>query len=617
MILASIEIITTVLVSALIGGAAAVVSSLFLKPRVGGVPEDRGRTGNVRSAEEPVAVVYGWTIKGGPLAFINGTETDNKFLHLITLHAGHQVEEIDEIYFNAELVAGAASHVFVHPPHGVWLTSEWNDYIDSIRALAPKDTNVNQQALTESEVGLGADDQAVNAYVKTQNPDHWTDDHRLRGNAWTYVRLEYDAEAFASFIPSVSAMVVGENRVYDPRDGEERWTMNPALIVADILERYVGVPRARIDEAALISSANACDEKVLRADATEEPRYTANGFFRLEGDWEDWITPYVNAMAGALVEIGGIYYVEAGRWVAPEVTITDADLMGPIRRVSAESDYDRANGVKGTYVSPAGFDHATEYPVIRDAAALADDQGFENVLEHDLEMVNSPTQAQRVAHITLQELRNSEQIHCDVTLRKGLDLRTWDNVNYQSTVLGVPLQTYRVINHGLVPSGTGEEGTLAVRLVLKRHDETVYDWDPATQEQAIRNAVTNLPGASVAPTGAQYSWTPNGSSATHEIGEAVVTWADPPKTGFTIEARVTVTYEYRVTGSGDPWTEATHVETVIAVAPGTETATVTLDDEALTDPSGYDFQNHVVDVAEVRTKCGTNNYSSWVVATPA
>lgn len=125
--------------------------------------------------------------------------------------------------------------------------------------------------------------------------------------------------------------------------------MNPALIVADILETYLGVPRSNIDQDALILAANICDEPTAKKDLTKELRYTANGTFKLNGTWEDYLTPFINAMAGAVIEWGGVYYISAGSWTEPVVEITDADLMGP------EVSFTRSTGddAMSVYSKPA------------------------------------------------------------------------------------------------------------------------------------------------------------------------------------------------------------------------------------------------------------------------
>lgn len=62
--------------------------------------EAQGRTQVIRSATAPRQVVYGETIMSGPLVFAATTGDKNEFLHLVIPLAGHEVEEIGQVYFN-------------------------------------------------------------------------------------------------------------------------------------------------------------------------------------------------------------------------------------------------------------------------------------------------------------------------------------------------------------------------------------------------------------------------------------------------------------------------------------------------------------------------------------
>jgi hypothetical protein len=42
--------------------------------------------------------------KGGTTTFIEATGTENKYLHIVVAMAGHEVEEIGDIYINDEIV---------------------------------------------------------------------------------------------------------------------------------------------------------------------------------------------------------------------------------------------------------------------------------------------------------------------------------------------------------------------------------------------------------------------------------------------------------------------------------------------------------------------------------
>ena len=59
---------------------------------------------NARDATAPVDFVYGQIRKGGTVSYYESTGEKNKFLHQIIVLAGHEVEQIGDIYVNDEIV---------------------------------------------------------------------------------------------------------------------------------------------------------------------------------------------------------------------------------------------------------------------------------------------------------------------------------------------------------------------------------------------------------------------------------------------------------------------------------------------------------------------------------
>ena len=565
--------------------------------------EDPGRAGNIRSAESPQAVVYGWTIKGGTLGYINGTGPDNLRLHQTLCLAGHECAAIGDVLLDSQI----ADENEVNPSSD----ADINIYINNLRGTAERElvtkytSPVDLLRLTRH---LGTADQAADPDLVTENAN-WTSEHRGRGICYLRTRYSYKAEVFQSFIPTTTCEVYGK-KVYDPRSDTTEWSMNPALIAADILETILGIDRANIDTASLTAAANVCDETVTTKSVEATPRYTANGFFELDGNWEEYLTPVVNAMAGAIIEWGGTYYIKAGAWDSEhsDVTITDEDLMGPMSRQTADSDQRRSNGVKGTYISPATYDTRTEFPLYKDAVAIAEDGGVLNMMELQLDMVNDHRQAQRLARIALNESRLDEAITIETTLEKGLDVLPWDNVTFQSDILGVN-DTYRVSNLRLVP-GNADSPALVPELTLTKHNADVYDWNANTDEQDIQTAKTNLPGVGdgTKPTNATYSLALNTTHANQIAAVATVNWDDPVEDVVEIEIEITIEFEESAAGSGGPWTERTYTATT-QIAEGVETAVINLGDNSA---GPFDFQNHEITKAVIRSKLDDASFSGDV-----
>ena len=61
---------------------------------------------------------------------------------------------------------------------------------------------------------LGSPDQTADTFLVDESA-HWTTQHRLRGIAYMYVRLAFDADVFPNGIPEITATISGK-KVYDP-----------------------------------------------------------------------------------------------------------------------------------------------------------------------------------------------------------------------------------------------------------------------------------------------------------------------------------------------------------------------------------------------------------------
>lgn len=564
--------------------------------------EEQGRKGNIQSAEAPQQIVFGRALKGGVMVYVNGTGEENAFLHLMIVFASNEVQRMGSIFFDSELVENKGTE-----------TTTSNAFNNAFASLITNTDNSAGYALKSRNISLLGNQTTADATAVLENAN-WTTDHQLQGHAYIYTRLEYDPDIFKSFIPKVTCDVYGRKDIYDPRTNSEQWTMNPALIGAWIMENLLGISRVRIDQPSLIEAANICDELVQNKAGRNEFRYTYNGYIILDGDWEAWLTPIMDCMAGAIVEWSGKYYFRAGQWRAPVLTITDADIMGAFSRTISGSDRERANAVKGKYISPESFEEPTEYPPVKDAVYIAEDGGIVNYLEKDLENIILASAAQRVGNIFLEEARRDETITIEVPLHIGLDVMPFDNVTYQSDLFGIT-ETYSVIEHEIFQSKE-----VGVELTLKKHDANVYAWSSSTQEKEVQNARTVLPGVNDAnrPTLVTYSVTPYDDDVDRvRVGSATFNWIDPTISFLEIRIQLRVSVEYRFDEEMAPfsdWEETTFTE-LVTIAPSVQTATFDAINENIPiDEEGYEFRNHQITIARIQTRINSTSYSAWVDA---
>jgi hypothetical protein len=320
------------------------------------------RTGNIKQALTPHEWVYGSVKKGGAVFYVNGSGGANWVLHLDIVFAAHEIEEFGDFYINGELCGLDLIKPSDYASGGV-LTAEGpfaaNPNLDDSYQVYVPGRKYGRRQLAAFQFRKGSTDPLVQTAVPFQVLEckNWDASHRALGRAYLYARLMYEetGKAWPSFIPAFTCRIKGK-RVFDPRSGLVEWTDNPALIAGDILENLMGIPRSRIDAAAIIEAANVCEEDVPLKGGGSEKRYRACGYILIQGEPEDWLNPIAMAMAGAVIEHHGTYYIHAGKWRPATIDITDADVMGSIRVQTAVGDRDRANTCRATFAGPDSFD---------------------------------------------------------------------------------------------------------------------------------------------------------------------------------------------------------------------------------------------------------------------
>ena len=77
---------------------AAVTNALIPKPDISALGANGTQT-NFRSPNAPHDIVYGETRKGGAITYMEATDS-NKFLHMIVVLAGHEIDSIQSVYIN-------------------------------------------------------------------------------------------------------------------------------------------------------------------------------------------------------------------------------------------------------------------------------------------------------------------------------------------------------------------------------------------------------------------------------------------------------------------------------------------------------------------------------------
>jgi len=453
----------TTFVSTLVLGA---VSKAMAKTPTGASITQQDKTVTSRQPIAPHNVIYGRTRIGGTILYMESTNA-NKYLHVVVAIAGHEIDEVEKFYFNdVEVTIDGSGNV------------EAGQYKDKARI----------------QYKLGTDDQTAFADLVAESDGKWTNNHRVRGRALVYMRLEYDQNVFINGVPNLSVVVRGK-KVYDPRTETTVWSANPALCVTDYLtnNKYgmAAVYANEIDEEALIAAANICDEDVTKVGGGTENRYEMHGSFATSSQPEDIINQMVFAMAGRCVWSGGVWRILAGAYYTPTLTFDEGDLRGGIKVQSLISRRESFNGVKGVFASVDDNYILSDFPPITSAAFVAKDNGEENLKSIELPFTTSASMAQRLAKIEL--LRARQQITVAMPMKLvGMKANVGDIVQINNTRMGWSSKPFEVVSANIA---FGE--TVGVDIDLREVSTDVYDWS-TSEEQAYDPAPnTNLPSGFV------------------------------------------------------------------------------------------------------------------------
>jgi hypothetical protein len=449
------------------------IPSLSL-PNAGGAPISGASfsADQTISIREPIGthkIVYGRTRVGGTIVYMQGTDS-NKYLHIIVTIAGHEIDAVEELYFDDELVTLSGG--------------------------------VGYDSKARVQYKLGTDDQTAFTDLVSESGGKWTNDHRLQGVACAYIRLEFDADKFPNGVPNTSFVIRGK-KVYDPRTDTTVWSSNSALCLGDYLtnSRYgLGAVYANeIDETQLIAAANICDEDINLAGGGTENRYETNGVCDTSSTPETIINSILTSMAGKAVFSGGKWRIIPGAYYSPTLVFDEDDLRGGLKIQSLVSRRENFNVVKGVFSNKTDNYVVTNFPSVSSATYVIQDNNEEVSKDIELGLTTSASMAQRIAKIDL--LRARQQITVSMPLKlQGLKANVGDIVEINNTRMGWNQKPFEVTN---LLMAFGE--TVGVDLELREIVSDVFDWttdeesplDPAPNTDLPSAFVVTAPGISI------------------------------------------------------------------------------------------------------------------------
>lgn len=393
------------------------------------------------------------------------------WLHQVITLACHEIDSVQELYLNSKLVT------LGHANDSRWGTGIW----DSKVFLA---------------LNKGSDSQSAQPDLVAQLPTKWTPDHRQAGCAHVYLITVWNQNLFADGGQPEATFKVRGKKVYDPRSGLTTFSSNAALIIADFLTNSkfgCGFSYSDIDSATLTAAANTCDETV-----SGEARYTINGVFDTDQNWEQVLTEMSAAIGGGdIVYRAGKWFIYPAKWNAPSMSLSEVDLRGQMNVETSASRSDKFNSVRGTFVNPSANHNETDFPVVTNSMYVGED-GSPIFQDIKFTLVTSAVTAQRLAKIELERIRQGISVVYPTHLG-CVALQVSDTVYLSNTRYGWTNKTFEVRDVVLEQQDSGE---MITTLHLKESGPGVFDWANGSETTLDISPNTTLPDVSyiTAPT---------------------------------------------------------------------------------------------------------------------
>lgn len=468
--------ISKALLAAGVGMTLGTVSQALFGPKL-----PKAQANRLNASFDPQAsrkFVIGETAMNTDIRYYEPSGTDQEYFDYIIAVAAHEVESIDQIYFDDELA---------------WTTA----------GVASK--YVGYLTVQTRTVGNSGNAIPINGGLV------WNSSCTLTGCAYVYFRVKRTGNDKKAESPLVNGLpsritIKGKGaKLYDPRrdstvtggSGAERandqttWgggastnRDNPALQLLWFLLGYkingqlsvgCGVPPARIDLASFITAANICDEAITLAAGGTQPRYRTAGVGSDADNRMDIIQLFLTCMNGTLRDSNGRLSVTVMKndLANPVLQFDDNDILDDFTWNQTDGLDKSINAVHGKYTDPSGNSlyQPVEYPTISIASA----DGIERMQTLDLPWVEEGRRAQRIAKQVLQRSQYRGKFSATFTM-KALGCEVGDIVYISFEPLGWTDKPFRVLTQNI--NSTGQ-----VPMTLLEENAAIYAWD--ADEQAL------------------------------------------------------------------------------------------------------------------------------------
>ena len=518
-----------VIIGTIIAGATLAAAGNALFGRLTRLPDlSLGQQGaaildNSPSNSAPIPVIYGSRRVGGTRTFIgtsHGFNTDdsiaegekNSFLNIVLVVAEGEVEEITAVYLNNveaypnkdERFRGNYANgndlVYIEPHTGAADQAASAELIRISNSM-----NAVYNPSPDYLEGIGMIDSNYTPAIY-QSPFLWTEEHKLSGLAYVYVRLYYDAEVFASGMPIISVDVKGK-KLKDTRQlvngvagtAITRYSNNPALAVRDYLTNTVygrGISESLMDDTSFEAAANYCDTEVtfeyiengIGKSATQK-RYTLNGVVNTSESSLTILNKMLTACRGSIVFTGGKYKLVLDKAETAALTFDESNVMGDYEITRLGKDM-LANRVEAGFFDPENEWQADMAYEENTPGRLVYDNGLLLEKKIELPFTANRIMAQYIARQNLSASRNNVVINFTTT-QDGLLAEIGDVVYLKleapgwDTLISKQGKKFRSIQKEIRADDE-------IRMTAIEYSDTVYQLYPPAYRSAAATALPHI-----------------------------------------------------------------------------------------------------------------------------
>jgi hypothetical protein len=322
-----------------------------------------------------------------------------------------------------------------------------------------------------------------NAELLTNSGGEWTNDHKLCSIPHLEVTFIFDPTIYPAGFPNVTAICKGK-KVYDPQTATTAWSNSPALCWRDYMVNKVGVAASLIDDTSVIAAKTACATTYTTATGSQAG-YTCDGICSSTATHQQNLSQILTSMLGAMANSGGKWFVGAGEWSAPVLTLNESALADALPEVQSRAPArDRCNVVRGKYRdargttdAPNGLYAVTDYPEFASSTYITEDLGRRFVQTLDLPMTLDHERSQRIGKRWVLIRRQALTVDAEFNMlafkvRPMERVRLpWTEFGWAGTYDGGTGKVFRVLRYRFNPA------TNTVALSLIEDAQALYDWN--------------------------------------------------------------------------------------------------------------------------------------------